>query len=195
MPNYVLLVILLLLGKSALAYDVECTKGWAEINDRYPELVCLGDRLMLEGKYSAALHSYSDAAQLEFFESPNFLIYVRIARAECAIGERTRCQHTLKDFELMLDVYVGKTACPRSDAKNGDVFLSTTVIRVMCDEVLIDSYRDRSETAKKQAALMEESYRRQLKVIRSQYSLNATQKSNSLNLQGRGEQKLPNSER
>lgn len=167
-----LLCVFVLLSISALAqaFDVVCVKAWAEMDSKYPGLVCRGDRLMLEGSYVKALQAYEDAAELKFFESPNFIVYFRIARAQCALKQTEVCQHTLDDFELMLDIYLGRKLCPKPQEVL-DSSLSKKVVEVMCDEVLLDTYTPRTKSQRHRALMLEKSYRRQASVLRSQYKI------------------------
>lgn len=162
-----------LLSVSALvqAFDVVCVKAWDEMHNKYPGLVCRGDRLMFEGRYARALQAYEDAAKLEFFESPNFIVYIRIARAQCALGQTKACQLTLKNFESMLDIYSGKKQCPKPQVISNSSLFSKRAVQVMCDEVLLDSYTTRNESQRRQTVILEKSYRRQVNVLRSQYKI------------------------
>ncbi len=167
-----LLCVFVLLSISALAqaFDVVCVKAWAEMDNKYPGLVCRGDRLMLEGRYAKALQAYENAARLKFFESPNFIVYFRIARAQCALRQAQTCQLTLNDFESMLDIYLSRKQCPKPQ----EIFDSSfpkRVVEVMCDEVLLDSYTTRNESQRRKALILEKSYRRQASVLRSQYEI------------------------
>lgn len=167
-----LLCVLVLSSISALAqaFDVVCVKAWAEMDNKYPGLVCRGDRLMLEGRYAKALLAYEDAAKLKFFESPNFIVYLRIARAQCALKQTEACQRTLNDFESMLDIYLGRKQCQKPQEVL-DSSLSKKVVEVMCDEVLLDSYTTRTKSQSHRALILEKSYRRQASVLRSQYKI------------------------
>ena len=164
--SYVL--VLLCIATSAQAFDVVCEKAWDGMHERYPVLVCTGDRLMLEGRYSKALETYEEAARLDFFESPNFIAYFRIARAQCALGRFKDCTHTLMDFESMLDVYVGKIPCPDPEGKSKFSRLAKRVVMVMCGEILQGTYIEKLSSSLLE---MERSYRRQVAVLRSQYKL------------------------
>jgi hypothetical protein len=90
---------------NAYAFDLDCVASYSGIPEQYPGLVCGGDRLMNEGEFSAAEKKYSEAASLDFFEMPNFEIYLRIARAQCSGRRISTCKKTLTNFEQMLDIY------------------------------------------------------------------------------------------
>lgn len=172
MLKFAAALVFLFVASSAQAFDVLCQKAWAEMPDEYPKLVCDGDRLMLEGRYSKALETYEEAARLDFFESPNFIIYFRMARAQCALGQLKGCAHTLTDFESMLDVYVGRKTCPEPEGKSKISRLTKRVIKVMCGEILQGSYILKLTEAQTIRMLeLEKSYRRQVAVLRSQYKL------------------------
>ena len=92
----------------ANAFDLDCVATYPDIHKDYPPLVCKGDRFMNEGNFEAAEKIYLEASDLSFFESPNFEIYMRVARAQCLGGRLNQCKKTLFNFEQMLDIYVGK---------------------------------------------------------------------------------------
>lgn len=172
MLKFAAMLFFLFVASSTQAFDISCQKAWAEMSDEYPKLVCDGDRLMFEGRYSKALEIYEGAARLDFFESPNFIIYLKIARAQCALGQLKSCAHTLADFESMLDVYVGKKTCPESEGKTKISQLTKRVINVMCGEILLDSYILKPNEVRVNSMLeLEKSYRRQVKVLRSQHKI------------------------
>lgn len=114
---------------SALAQprEFQCVKAFSEMAPEYPRLVCAGNDLLERGNPKRALEKYNKAAEVSFFESPNFLIYYRIARAQSAIGDRAGAIQTLSQFADMLAIYGGEKACtaPGVDPK---------AVAVMCSE-------------------------------------------------------------
>ena len=114
---------------SALAQprEFQCVKAFSEMAPEYPRLVCAGNDLLERGYPKRALEQYVKAAEVSFFESPNFLIYYRIARAQSALGDRAAAIQTLRQFADMLAIYDGEKACtePGVDPK---------AVAVMCSE-------------------------------------------------------------
>lgn len=116
--------------------EFQCTKAFAEMAPEYPKLVCAGNDLLERGKPKRALELYLLAAQVPFFESPNFLIYYRIASAQGALGDRTAATQTLRQFANMLAIYEGAKACAEMTA------LDSKAAEVMCSEAFSpDAYR------------------------------------------------------
>ena len=83
---------------------------------------------MERGRPKEALIKYRKASQLSFFESPNFLVYYRIALAQSKMGDRAAARDTISQFSDMLAIYTGEKACtnPRTHPK---------AVEVMCSEI------------------------------------------------------------
>ena len=117
--------------------EFQCVKAFAEMVPEYPRLVCAGNDWLERGKPKAALVQYLKAAELQFFESPNFLVYYRIARAQVALGDRMAASQTLRQFADMLTIYSGEKACTDSS-------VDPKAVAVMCSEAFNpDGYRSR----------------------------------------------------
>ncbi|CAN7460271.1 hypothetical protein [Polaromonas sp. LjRoot131] len=112
---------------SGQAREFFCSKSMSEMAPEYPQLVCRGNEYLERGKPKAALELYEKAAALDFFESPNFLIYWRIANAQCQAGQKDRAQKTAREFDSMLNIYIGISNCP-SEIRAED----SLSIRTMC---------------------------------------------------------------
>jgi hypothetical protein len=110
-------------------HEFRCSKAFPEMAPEYAKLVCTGNDLMERGRAKQALNQYLKASKLAFFESPNFLIYYRIASAQSAIGDRIAASQTLKQFNEMLDIYIGEKLCE-------DLNVGTKVSDVMCSEAI-----------------------------------------------------------
>jgi hypothetical protein len=144
----------------AYAFDLACASSYPEVHKDYPDLVCRADRLVNEGEFVAAEKIYLEAANLDFFESPNFEIYMRVARAQCLSGRFTACKKTLINFEQMLNIYAGKKSCSMlTESPSG---ATTKTIRVMCGELLENTYGHQTEGALE----LEKSYRKQIRQLR-----------------------------
>jgi hypothetical protein len=74
------------------AFDIDCVASYPEIHQDYPPLVCKAERLVKKGQFKAAEQTFLEAARLDFFESPNFEIYMRIARVQCLDGRFSVCK-------------------------------------------------------------------------------------------------------
>jgi hypothetical protein len=114
----------------------------------YPRLVCEGNEWIERGMPVRALKLYIRAAELPFFEGPNFLIYYRIAHAQSLAGDSAAAIRTLLHFEDMLALYIGEKLCSAGT-------VSPKAITVMCSEAFNpDGYaekfgkRQRMETVK-----------------------------------------------
>jgi hypothetical protein len=154
------LVLLMSFFLKAHAFDIDCVGSYPEVHRDYPSLVCRADRLVNEGEFKAAEKIYLEAANLDFFESPNFEIYMQIARAQCLDGRFTTCKKTLISFEQMLDIYVGKESCETFKNKPSKITMKT--IRVMCGELIENTYGNQTEGL----IDFEKSYRKQIKQLR-----------------------------
>jgi hypothetical protein len=127
-------VVLVVLGlqifaDSAVAQsrEFQCVKAFSEMAPEYPRLVCEGNDWLERGRPKRALELYLKAADVPFFESPNFLIYYRIARAQSAVGDRVAAVQTLKWFDDMLAMYGGEKTCVDSS-------VDSKAVAVMCSE-------------------------------------------------------------
>lgn len=107
--------------------EFQCVKAFAEMAPEYPQLVCAGNDWLERGQSKRALEQYLKAAEVSFFESPNFLIYYRIAQAQSALGDRAAATQTLRQFADMLAIYGGEKTCAESD-------LNPKAVAVMCSE-------------------------------------------------------------
>jgi hypothetical protein len=142
------------------AFDIDCVASYPEIHQDYSPLVCKAERLVKEGQFKAAEKIYLEAARLDFFESPNFEIYMRIARAQCLDGRFSLCKQTLNSFEQMLDIYVGKKTCEIIENKPSKTMMKA--IRVMCGEINENTYGKKTEALSK----FEKSYRMEIIELR-----------------------------
>lgn len=129
----------------------------------YPRLVCAGNEWLERGRPKRALDLYLKAAEVPFFESPNFLIYYRIASAQGAIGDRVAAIQTLKQFDDMLAVYGGEKTCTDSS-------IDSKALAVMCS----DAYNP--ESYSQQAGLrmrkqVVQAYRERVTNLRRSYRL------------------------
>lgn len=134
--RYILVIALQLSVGSVFAqlHEFQCSKAFEEMTSEYPKLVCTGNDWLERGKPDKALEQYLKAARESFFESPNFLIYYRIAAAQSALGDRVAATQTLKQFNDMLAIYVGEKTC-------SEIGISPKAVEVMCSEAFgPDSY-------------------------------------------------------
>lgn len=146
--------------------EFQCVKAFAEMAPEYPRLVCTGNDWLERGQPRRALDQYLKASQVPFFESPNFLIYYRVARAQGALGDRTAATQTLKQFVDMLAIYGGEKACSETTV------LAAKAVEVMCSEAFgPDGYRAGAglrlrkqvvETYRERVATLKRAYRLQL---------------------------------
>ena len=107
--------------------EFQCVKAFAEMAPEYPRLVCAGNDWLERGRPERALEKYRSAAAVLFFESPNFLIYYRIAQAQAARGDRVAARETLRQFADMLAIYGGEKRC-------ADPVINPRAADVMCLE-------------------------------------------------------------
>jgi len=98
------------------------------MNAEYPRLVCEGNEFLEKGNPKKALEVFQRAAALKFFESPNFLIYYRIATAQCKLQNKKAANDTTAEFETMLAMYVGERSCQHAAVSN------SLAGKVMCSE-------------------------------------------------------------
>ena len=106
-------VALLLFTSQALADPVEfcCVSTSAVIHPEYGRLACAGDEELERGEAQRALDFYLRASKLHFLETPNFLIYPRLARAQAAAGRRSEALASLRASDEMLNIFEGKDPC------------------------------------------------------------------------------------
>ena len=131
------LVIGCLGGAIAVAQSPEfrCVRAFPEMNEKYPRLVCEGNELLERGNPQKALEVFQTAAAFKFFESPNFLIYYRIATAQCKLQDKKAANDMMAQFETMLALYVGERSCQDATVS------SSLAAKVMCSEAYDpDSY-------------------------------------------------------
>jgi len=165
--SLLIVVCALLQHEFVLASDREflCSPAFSEMEKEYPKLVCAGNDLMERGRPKEALALYRKAAAVEFFESPNFLIYFRIAWAEAAVGNKDSARSHLKDLEDMLAIYAGERACQDESAQ-----VSERAIEVMCQPIYGEnSYRSKVGLIFRRAIARD--YRARIRVIISRYKI------------------------
>jgi hypothetical protein len=124
--------LIIFLSCNGIAYaqseEFKCHRAYKEMAPQYPILVCTGNDLLERGRTTDALNFYEKAAQLYFFEAPNFLIYFHIASAQLALNRKNEARETGRNFLSMLDIYDGTKSC--AEVQNSNL----KAVDVMCDE-------------------------------------------------------------
>lgn len=149
---------------SAQPMEIRCTRPFESMDPTYPSLVCKGNDLLERGSPRKALEAYEAASKLQFFESPNYLIYYRIAAAQCAAGKRGEAIETLSTFEEALDILTGVRRCP-----DGSKPLSASEALMCAESYGPDSYGEKKGLEERRA--IAKTYRQRIASLRRRCGL------------------------
>ncbi|MFN7835882.1 MAG: hypothetical protein ACK5NY_08890 [Burkholderiaceae bacterium] len=153
-------------------YALDCNNFYEPGFLDYHNLICLGDKEFRKKHYNKALDKYNKASKINLFESPNFLVYYKIAEALCATKDFKNCSTTLENFETMLDIYEEKIPCPEPNTPNADTKVpSKKVVSVMCYELIYKSYAQPNKDAQNKITQFTKKYREEIARIKKHYNL------------------------
>lgn len=142
--------------------EFSCSKAFSEMSVEYPKLVCEANEWMERGNARRALELYQRAAESSFFESPNFLIYFRIAAAQYELGNRREALETIANFEDMMALFSGEKLCSRPHE------VRKLANDVMCSEAFNpESYAERAGITARRRIVA--AYRDRVKVLKTKH--------------------------
>lgn len=161
-------------------YALDCNNFYEPGFLDYYNLICQGDKEFRKKSYNKALEKYNKASKITLFESPNFLIYYKIAETLCATKDFKNCLMTLENFEAMLDIYEEKVPCPEPNnpAPANTKPLPQKVISVMCYELIYKSYGQPNKEAQNKITEFTKEYREKITKIKKYYNLETNSQVN-----------------
>ena len=77
----------------------------------YNRLVCEGTTHMQRQQYTQAVRAFEAAMQKTLYDSPNFVLYPRLALAYLRAGDPAKARATLKKGEIALSIFIGAVKC------------------------------------------------------------------------------------
>ncbi len=77
----------------------------------YNRLVCEGVAHMQRQQYKQAARAFEAAMQKTLYDSPNFVLYPRLALAYWRAGDSAKAKAALKKGEIALSIFIGAVKC------------------------------------------------------------------------------------
>jgi len=77
----------------------------------YVRYVEQGRKYLRQGRFEPAAGYFEVASHVQFFEAPNYGVWIELAEAQCRNGNTAEGLKTLADYDMALDVDIGKESC------------------------------------------------------------------------------------